>query len=510
MTLADVAVGQPHTAAHNDERHAMNGLLADHVGVVDLVNYALPAFGGMSIFLAGDSISLNGHLQGHGFADLTHGAILMSDLSFCGWALPQTQGRFRFSGVAATHGWTSAQILSDHIPVAVASTATHVHLLSGTNDNNGVITLATTKANITASITAIIAAGKIPILATIPPQDANNTGAGLLFITKLNFWIRRMAGINKLPLADYWKELVSPTNTYLATYSSDGVHPTNVAAKVMGNVLAATLNLIPNGHKGSPLWAAYNPNLVLPDVTMISTTTGEKWTGAGSTTGLFFQGAVAPNAFKGSSFVITRGSAGDYSLIGPTSGTTAVNKWTAGNKVRLGFAVDVSRMGTNGQWSAMLYDSTDVSAVCGYQGMGLGMTNGSLTTLDLATTSGSKTITCASAPFLQSHVGLDVIGQNSALTAIIPAGTTIRNISLDGTQAYLSAAASATASAACLTIISPYQIIAFDLTWPAALIGHTIDFRFTASGTGGGANGQGTTISCAQVTVADLTALEAA
>lgn len=449
----------------------------------------------------GNSIALNGTL---GYYDTTQGAISYGALGYFGYALPRAGGKFRSGGVAATHGFTTGQILTTHLPTILASDWNYVHMQVLTNDISAIVagtqTFADTQANVQSMATQILAAGKIPILATAPPVGAVvGLGAtGLTLLTKMNLWVKRYAGQLRVPIADYHSALVDPaTNEYITGYgNADGVHPVALGAKVMGDVLAAVLNSIPAQGR-SPLWGSYNPNLMAADVTATSAGS-DKWTASGNTTGGWSLKIVQSSPFhRGRSYVITRGSGGDYSRAMPTQGA-----WVAGNRIRVAFNLDVSNVPASGAWSAYLYNFTQSQVICGYAAMGYPLTNRSVTVTDgvTSTSSNPTQVTSASKPFRASMVGCS-ISASSGVTAAIPDGTTIIGVSPDGATAYMSAAATASQATSVITVTGEPCVCVWEFDVQPDMVGDDIRFNYAATGA------TGTSIGVSQVTIQDITAL---
>jgi lysophospholipase L1-like esterase len=445
-----------------------------------------------------NSIGINGTLS---YYNSSQGAIGLGAISYFAYALPKTKGRFRYGGNAGHVGWTSTQIITDYLPTAMASNWDYVHLQVMTNDIGAGFTFAQTQANVIYMVTQLLSVGKTPILCTMPPlgpATGFNTGAGLTLLTKLNLWVKRYAEAMHLPCVDYHTVCVNPSNNaWLAGYANaDDIHPVSLGAQAMGNALAEVLNAIP-GFKQNPLIGAYNPNMMLPDA-VITSALSDKWTSAGPTTGGWAFKAVTSSAFfKGTSWVVTRGTGGDYQLFGPI----ASGLWVAGHRVRVACAFDASNVPASGTWSVYLYNVTQLQAICGYTAIPYTMTNKSVTVTDGTTTSGSKVISSPSAPFRPTHVGCTV-SSAVGVTAGIAAGTTIVGVSMDGTQAQMSANASATASGtAVITVSGEPCIMVFEFDVQADMVGDDIRLAVNIGGAAG------CTVGVAQATVQDITAL---
>lgn len=155
------------------------------------------------------------------------------------------QRRVWYVGNYAVTGKTSLDVLNDQVPSAVADASEFVVVLCGTNDSksaSGVttdpiqFTLAQSKTNITAICTAIVNAGKIPLLCTIPPLSWQNVATWKARAEDLDAWLRSFADANGYPLIDMYDALVDRSNGNLtAAYTSDNLHPNTTGARVMAN-----------------------------------------------------------------------------------------------------------------------------------------------------------------------------------------------------------------------------------------------------------------------------------
>lgn len=445
----------------------------------------------------GASITSNGSLSYYDRA--LSGSISLGDIAYFTYALPLTQGKFCFGGIAATPGYTSQQIMDTHLPSALASNWDYVLIGEMSNDYGNGVAVTDTKNRVISMVAQIKAAGKTPILTTLPPDSTESTDAALYtWMTKYNAWLKNFANAQRLPYVDYATVMSNPADgTPVAGYTSDGKHPTNTGARVMGEELARVLNTIPLPAK-QPLAGAYNPNLMIPDVVR-SSAGSDKAVGTGNTTGGWgLKAATHSKYWKGSAGIVNRGSAGDYSLRFPVD----PSKWVAGHRVRLSFALDVSNVPAGGTWSAYLYNLTQLQVIAGFTSISTPMTNNSLTVLDAAVTSGSNAVTSASKLFRPEHVGHAATANVGVVTSI-PAGTTVIGVSADGGTAYLSANAATTQATAVFTLSGKPVVPVFEFTVQSDMVGDDIRFYYTAGGA------TGVTLMAHQITLVDLTALGA-
>ena len=283
--------------------------------------------GGSRAFAIGDSIVAGGYANSGTLANVD-----INGRAWLAWATLYSDGKIFHAGVSATAGYTTAQILATHVPVAIAAKPSFCVVLGGTNDMLQAIPLATTAANLTAIYNALLGAGVTPVLATIPPRN-NPIGNNLLSISQINAWITRYAQNNNLPLVDFHGVLVDPaTGQYLSTLFLDDYHPNAAGAKVMGAALQTALSsYLP---PFSPFLAEYNsdPSLMMNNALMLTASGGipTNWVisaGGGSITN---PAATAPGV--GKLMTVTRTTS---STTGQTSAITLV----PGHRVLVAFRV---------------------------------------------------------------------------------------------------------------------------------------------------------------------------
>jgi hypothetical protein len=148
--------------------------------------------------------------------------------------------------IAATGGFTSAQVLATHIPTLCSGDAGVIHLAVGTNDCDTGMTVAQFMANVTASYDQIRAAGKLMSISHIPPRPSAATAKWRQDRAAFNDAISRWAARVGVPVADT-STLADPATGYMKTaYSSgDATHPNDLGhAKLAEAVAPAMLSLL--------------------------------------------------------------------------------------------------------------------------------------------------------------------------------------------------------------------------------------------------------------------------
>lgn len=107
------------------------------------------------------------------------------------------------------------------------------------NDTTQGVSISTRKANVAAMVAAAQLDERQVILATSAPHDTPATVSELL---AMNAWLAGYANANGLPLLDLYSPLADPADsTYASAYTSDGVHPTAGATRVLAEALSSRL-----------------------------------------------------------------------------------------------------------------------------------------------------------------------------------------------------------------------------------------------------------------------------
>jgi lysophospholipase L1-like esterase len=192
-----------------------------------------------SLFYVGDSITAFGIAYSGENNTGTSYKPCLSSQSWPAWAMMMTNGKVRYVGQSATGGYTSAQILNEHIPKAIAAKPTFCVLMAGRNDvfQYTTITIDQTIANLKRSFLLLRKAGIIPVVCTMSAHSGNND-AQRLMEHQINAWLRGYARKHRLPLVDLHAATVNTDGNWLPGYNKDASHPTPLGAKTMGKALA--------------------------------------------------------------------------------------------------------------------------------------------------------------------------------------------------------------------------------------------------------------------------------
>lgn len=243
------------------------------------------------ICLIGDSRNSRNHSGG-------------SILNF-GWvpyAIVGGNGRFRFPGSMnfAVGGSDTNNLVSVQLPLALASAADLVMILSSTNDR-GSISVAGTIANLKTVRDALLAVGKeVVFFAEMPRGDATYvpdlglTGTDLQNHMQVVEWLRAQRTVRGCYVVDVWPDLVDPaltTGFCLSGVTVDGLHNSGNGSILVGAKVAALLNTlfapydVRIASNGNLYDATQNPrgsHLANP---MCTGTSGTKTAGAASLSG---------------------------------------------------------------------------------------------------------------------------------------------------------------------------------------------------------------------------------
>lgn len=211
------------------------------MGILDAPPIRPRAITDASIWGLGDSITKNGYTDPT--SSVSH---LFGKQSYVMWACLLSGGRLRFGGVAATGGYTTAQIVSTHLPTVLAARPAYCVVHAGTNDI-GTLTLSQTIANLTTIFDSLLSAGILPIATTMLPKHTL-LGASRAPLDRMSMWITRYARQKNFPVVDWTTPHINPsTGDWVAysggtgTYNADDTHPNSTGAKSMGQLVWNTI-----------------------------------------------------------------------------------------------------------------------------------------------------------------------------------------------------------------------------------------------------------------------------
>lgn len=241
-------------------------------------------------------------------------------------------GRARLVHYSGHPGYTTTQLAS-HTAAAIASGATYIFYGGGTNDLIVGAAAATTKANIVAFVVACQAAGKLPILVTLPPSSTTGHVASII---ALNSWIRGYAESLRIPVLDFHALLVDPANgSYLSAYANDGVHPNGAGYEAMGTLAYNQLTqYLPPASADLARVDSDATNLTGDKSCFVTDTnadgTPDGWGAYGGTSG-YTQATATDSAVTGKKIVVTGTSMSADRVVYRTSSATI----TPGHKIAI-------------------------------------------------------------------------------------------------------------------------------------------------------------------------------
>lgn len=160
------------------------------------------------------------------------------------WTHLLSSGRLRFGGVFAHGGYTAAQMQTVYLPQVIAAKPAVCVICVGTNTTP---TLTDIPTYIVPTWRALLAAGILPIIQTLPPKNTL-VGANAYVATRFNARLIHEARKLGLPVYDVYAQLVDTgvgiagSGGYLTTYNSDDTHPSEVGARVWAQGLVTLVN----------------------------------------------------------------------------------------------------------------------------------------------------------------------------------------------------------------------------------------------------------------------------
>jgi lysophospholipase L1-like esterase len=156
---------------------------------------------------------------------------------------PAVAGRFIRHPVIAYGGETLSQILGrvpefDSHTGLYGSLPAYCCVLAGANDN-AFTNHAGKLATISSIYDGLLTRGILPIGLTVPPTETN---ANKKNVTAFNIGVALLCQKRGLPFVNPFGQVVdSATGNWNATYRSDGIHPNEAGAQVMGEYIAERL-----------------------------------------------------------------------------------------------------------------------------------------------------------------------------------------------------------------------------------------------------------------------------
>jgi lysophospholipase L1-like esterase len=170
-----------------------------------------------------------------------------SDQGWFHWANSRLHGRFQILNNVAVSGARTEHLAKLVETEVIAYKPQFCFVLSGTNDVMANIPLTRITSNLERIYRQLSEAGIVVVALTVPPMDsgASEFTPSSPRIRRINHWIREYARQNpSIILVDTYAALIDSTSTTGAAASTmlgDGIHPTVVGAKAMGDAIAEVL-----------------------------------------------------------------------------------------------------------------------------------------------------------------------------------------------------------------------------------------------------------------------------
>jgi lysophospholipase L1-like esterase len=304
--------------------------------------------------------------------------------SFAAWAILLSNGRLVFKGVSGTTGFTSAQLLATHVPIALAVAPQLCLVQIGVNDAQNAVPIATTIANLTAIYTQLQAAGIRPVLTTVTPISAASSTIRTA-ITRINAWILRYAQASGLPLVDFHGAVSDTTNgDWTAGLNADTLHQNAAGAKVMGQAIATAL--APSTSIVKPVLVDYNndPGYALGSNQLFLTDSNAD--GLPDGWGVPTASPTTTNPSNGSILgkytVITRTAADSFTNYGSNFAIASGDKIYVA--CRLASTVEASSGGVNLTW----YNGDSSQKLCAMQAFSKDIPDGSVWAVEITVPAG--------------------------------------------------------------------------------------------------------------------------
>lgn len=148
------------------------------------------------------------------------------------WANSLLGHAFDLLANLAVGGKRTDEIIDAQLAPALALNPGWVFVVGGTNDPNNSLTAAQTIANLDTIVQAVVNAGAVCVLSTVPPVDSMLTSDKERLST-INNWIKSQGRSRRgLIVVDAWSVLVDPANGNLKTdYSAGGADTVHLSAR---------------------------------------------------------------------------------------------------------------------------------------------------------------------------------------------------------------------------------------------------------------------------------------
>ena len=280
---------------------------------------------GVGVTVFGDSIS-----AANAPFDVSAGVAATPAFGYLYQANVHLRNSLRIVSNQGVSGNTTAQMLA-RVQAVIDDNPDVVVMLGGTNDILAGVSSATTIANLSNTIAALLAGGvRLIALGTVPPSTSYDTATEKMARATINDWVRKQGRDNPRVVPVMWDApLTNPTDGLpRAGVLYDGIHPNGSGAAFMGKALANALaRFVPDLADLSTSNA--DPRNVLTQGMMLGDTSG---LANGVTVN------AGTNVYAASKVARTDGAPGEWQQVNLTSGTVELvqARVIAGGPVAIG------------------------------------------------------------------------------------------------------------------------------------------------------------------------------
>jgi lysophospholipase L1-like esterase len=280
--------------------------------------------------------------------------------------LIQRAGEFRFLGNFADSGKRLDEILTEQVPLAIASGASHCAIQGGTNDIAQGATEVQMRDRAAAIFTALRAGGVEPISVSLQPVT-NVTPA--VKAAAHNIWLKRYCALNRITHTDIYPLLSAGGNGgYASNYGYDTLHPSSTGQRVIADAvrgglikpfaLTPILSLVDDR-----AFASWAPTAVIANSISFTDTNADgipdNWNSAGTGGSYSVQNVDSGGYGKWFRCAVSAGTGVGFN---PTAQTLASLGWDVGDKLLAAYRL---RWVDSSQALTMTARFTGVSAAAG-------------------------------------------------------------------------------------------------------------------------------------------------
>lgn len=268
--------------------------------------------------------------------------------SFLEYCEASSAGAMRLIANFGVNGARTAGLLSDQVPLALATSAKFVLIMEAANDAMNSVSISAHRANMQAICSAIFGAGKVPVIIASPPTNGFN-------IHRYNASDKQLAEAAGIAFVNPWASCTKNGAWTDTSFSIDGVHPTPKASRLAGVELWRLLQTLFIG-SADLAWTNDDPDGMLSNCLNLTNVSGVPtgWTGAAGVTHSCAEagtGEVVGNWWKQTATNITGWQ------VSSRAGVALPANWQAGDVVRMSARLRTVGFEANGSAGNMSYAS---------------------------------------------------------------------------------------------------------------------------------------------------------